>query len=55
VNSSSNNTLIINKIEALFPILEEMAGKNDTRSNQIILKLLGLKESLDLVFGEVEN
>lgn len=32
-----------------------MAGKNDLRANQIIGKLLGLKESLDGVFGEVEQ
>jgi hypothetical protein len=54
VNSSSN-ALIIQKIEALFPILEDMAGKNDLRANQIIGKLLGLKEGLDAVFGDVEN
>lgn len=53
--SGSSNALIIQKIEALFPILEEMAGKNDLRANQIITKLLGLKESLDVVFGEVEQ
>jgi hypothetical protein len=32
-----------------------MAGKNDLRANQIIGKLLGLKESLDVAFGEVEH
>lgn len=55
LTASSNNALIIHKIEALFPILEEMAGKNDFRANQIISKLIGLRESLDNVFGEVEN
>lgn len=53
--SSSSNAIIIQKIEALFPILEEMAGQNDVRANHIIGKLLGLKEGLDAAFGDVEN
>jgi len=32
-----------------------MAGQNDVRANHIINKLLGLRESLDTVFGEAEN
>lgn len=55
LTASSSNAIIIQKIEALFPILQEMAGKNDMRANHIIGKLLGLKESLDVVFGQVEN
>ncbi len=51
LGASNPNSLIIQKIEALFPILEEMAGQNDFRANQIINKLLGLREDLDHVFG----
>jgi hypothetical protein len=41
----------VQKIEALFPILEQMAGQNDVRANQIIGKLMGLREALDSVYG----
>jgi hypothetical protein len=49
---SPANAIIVQKIEALFPILEQMAGQNDVRANQIISKLMGLKEDLDSVYGE---
>ena len=52
--ASSANSHIIQKIEALFPILEEMAGQNDLRANHIIGKLMGLRESLNDVFGQME-
>jgi hypothetical protein len=32
-----------------------MAGQNDSRSNQIVGKLIGLKESLDFAFGDMER
>ena len=47
--------MIIQKIEALFPVLEDMAGKNDGKSTHIIGKLVNLKESLDEAFREMEN
>ncbi len=50
----SSNNLIIQKIEALFPVLEEMAGQNDLRANHIIGKLMGLRDSLDEAFGKME-
>lgn len=53
--SSSTNTLIVQKIEALFPVLEEMAGQNDLRANHIIGKLMGLRESLNEAVGQMES
>lgn len=53
--SSSTNSLIIQKIEALFPVLEEMAGQNDLRANHIIGKLMGLRESLNEAVGQMES
>ena len=41
---------ILQKIEALFPYLQEVMGQNDTRSNQIVSKLVGLRENLDSIF-----
>lgn len=52
---NSSQSLIIQKIEALFPILEEMAGQNDFRANQVINKLLALRQGLDSVYGDFEN
>ena len=39
----------------MFPILEEMAGQNDFRANQVINKLLALRQGLDSVYGDFEN
>jgi hypothetical protein len=32
-----------------------MAGQNDSRANQVIAKLIGLKESLDFALGDLER
>lgn len=52
---SPTTNLIIQKIEALFPILEDMAGQNDLRANTIIDRLMGLRETLDSAYGEAEQ
>ena len=41
---------IIQKIENLFPFLQEIMGQNDVRSNTIIERLLGLRDNLDAIF-----
>ena len=46
-NPHASNSLIIKKIEDLFPVLEQMAGQNDMKSNNVVSKLMGLKEALD--------
>ncbi len=44
---------IIEKIEALFPFLQDIMGQNDARSNQIINKLVTLRDGLDGIFDEI--
>jgi hypothetical protein len=44
---------IVEKIEALFPFLQDIMGQNDARSNQIISKLVTLRDGLDGVFNEI--
>ncbi|CAM6000093.1 unnamed protein product [Sphagnum balticum] len=51
----ASNAQLIQKIEALFPYMEDIVGQNDNRTNQIINKLLGLRESLEGVFSEIEQ
>lgn len=46
---------IIEKIEALFPFLQDIMGQNDARSNQIISKLTNLRDGLDGIFQEIEE
>ena len=41
---------IINRIDALFPYLQEIMGKNDARSEEIIRKLMALRDGLDSIF-----
>jgi hypothetical protein len=47
---AKKRSTIIQKIEALFPYLQEIMGKNDARSDEIIKKLMGLRDGLDQVF-----
>ena len=51
----SSNNLIIQKIEALFPYLQDIMGKNDSRSNQIINQLVNLRDGLDQMYEEIEE
>jgi hypothetical protein len=44
---------IIHKIENLFPFLQDIMGQNDTRSNMIINRLIGLRENLDQIFEDM--
>ena len=44
---------IVEKIEALFPFLQDIMGQNDARSNQIISKLVNLRDGLDGVFNDI--
>ena len=44
---------IIQKIENLFPFLQEIMGQNDVRSNTIIQRLIGLRDNLDHIFEEI--
>ena len=47
---SKRKATIIQRIEALFPFLQEIMGKNDARSQEIINKLIGLRDGLDQIF-----
>ena len=47
---SKRKATIIQRIEALFPFLEEIMGKNDKRSQEIINKLMALRDGLDGIF-----
>jgi chromosome segregation ATPase len=50
---SQRKVEIIQKIENLFPFLQDIMGQNDARSNTIINRLIGLRESLDQIFEEI--
>lgn len=52
---SKRKTEIIQKIENLFPFLQDIMGQNDVRSNTIIERLLGLRDNLDGIFLEIED
>jgi hypothetical protein len=50
---SQKKVEIIQKIENLFPFLQDIMGQNDARSNTIINRLIGLRENLDQIFEEI--
>lgn len=54
-DGSKKKSHIIEKIEALFPFLQDIMGQNDARSNQIISKLTHLRDNLDGVFDDIES
>lgn len=55
-NTSSNNRgYLVQKVEALFPYLNEILGQNDLRTNNIVGKLIGLRDNLDGIFEDIEQ
>lgn len=46
---------IIQRVEALFPYLQGIIGQNDMRSNQIVDRLIALRDNLDQIFENIED
>lgn len=41
---------LVKKVQALFPYLNDILGQNDLRSNNLVSKLVNLRDNLDGIF-----
>ena len=48
--ANQQKSYLLQKVQALFPYLNDILGQNDLRSNNLVSKLINLRDNLDGIF-----